>query len=216
MARANPHQDTFEIRSDSLSRWENEGGTSMSVTQKPDGGVPNLTNAELVHLRLRVIALENLMIAVLAEGTDQQRQTALDMGGYISPRPGFTQHPLTIQAAHHMADLVHRADHFREAPQPYKSTPVFDENTLPAGLRKEHRTKVGVWGIIRVLEGRLRYRVLDPASETTLDSENPGLIFPDQPHFVEGDEPAEMHQSMAQTLNTCVADIQRDSAVRFK
>lgn len=42
------------------------------------------------------------------------------------------------------------------APEPYRSTPVFDENTLPGGLRKEHRTKAGVWGIIRVLEGRLR------------------------------------------------------------
>jgi tellurite resistance-related uncharacterized protein len=34
---------------------------------------------------------------------------------------------------------------------PYKTTPVFDENTLPGGLRKDHRTKAGVWGIIRVL-----------------------------------------------------------------
>lgn len=71
------------------------------------------------------------------------------------------------------------------APQPYKSTPVFDENTLPAGLRKEHRTKAGVWGIIRVLEGRLRYRVLDPITETILDPDHPGLVLPDQPHFVE-------------------------------
>lgn len=71
------------------------------------------------------------------------------------------------------------------APAPYKSTPVFDENTLPAGLRKEHRTKVGVWGVIRVLEGRLRYRVLDPVSETILDPDHPGLVLPDQPHFVD-------------------------------
>jgi tellurite resistance-related uncharacterized protein len=68
---------------------------------------------------------------------------------------------------------------------PYKCTPVFDENTLPAGLRREHRTKPGVWGIIRVLEGRLRYRVLDPASETILDPEHPGLVLPGQPHLVE-------------------------------
>lgn len=71
------------------------------------------------------------------------------------------------------------------APTPYKSTPVFDKNTLPAGLRKEHRTKVGVWGVIRVLEGRVRYRVLDPISETILDRDRPGLVLPDQPHFVE-------------------------------
>lgn len=71
------------------------------------------------------------------------------------------------------------------APKPYNSTPVFDENTLPAGLRKEHRTKDGVWGVIRILEGRLRYRVLDPVSETILDQDHPGLVLPDQPHFVE-------------------------------
>ena len=71
------------------------------------------------------------------------------------------------------------------APVPYKSTPVFDENTLPAGLRREHRTKAGVWGVIRVLEGQLRYRVLDPISETILDLEHPGFVLPDQPHMVE-------------------------------
>lgn len=70
------------------------------------------------------------------------------------------------------------------SPQPYKSTPVFDENTLPGGLRKEHRTKLGVWGIIRVLEGQLLYRVLDPVSETVLDPENPGRVMPNQPHLV--------------------------------
>lgn len=68
---------------------------------------------------------------------------------------------------------------------PYKSTPIFDEITLPAGLRREHRTKPGVWGVIRVLEGRLRYRVLDPVSEIILDAEHPGLVIPDQPHLVE-------------------------------
>lgn len=71
------------------------------------------------------------------------------------------------------------------APTPYKSTPLFDENTLPAGLRQEHRTKAGVWGVIRILEGRLRYHVLDPISEMILDADNPGLVLPDQPHFVQ-------------------------------
>ena len=68
---------------------------------------------------------------------------------------------------------------------PYKCTPVFDQDTLPAGLRREHRTKTGVWGIIRVLEGRLCYRVLDPNSETILDLVHPGFVLPDQPHSVQ-------------------------------
>ena len=68
--------------------------------------------------------------------------------------------------------------------EPYRRTPVFDENTLPAGLRGEHRTKPGVWGVIRVLEGRLRYQVLDPPSEMILEPGHPGLVLPDQPHRV--------------------------------
>jgi tellurite resistance-related uncharacterized protein len=68
---------------------------------------------------------------------------------------------------------------------PYKSTQVFDENTLPTGLRREHRTKQGVWGVIRVLEGRLRYQVVDPASEAILDPSHPGLVSPGLPHLVE-------------------------------
>ena len=136
---------------------------------------------------MRVIAFENLMIAILAEGSDQQRQLALDMGGDIAPRAGATQRPLTVKGSHHMMDLVDRADHFRAATfatKPYKSTPVFDEVTLPAGLRKEHRTKAGVWGVIQVSERRLRYRVIEPRSESILDPEHPGLIHPDQPHSV--------------------------------
>jgi tellurite resistance-related uncharacterized protein len=75
---------------------------------------------------------------------------------------------------------------------PYKRTSVFDENTLPAGLRREHRTKPGVWGVIRVLEGRLRYRVLDPASEMVLMPGRPGLVLPDQLHRVEPLGPVRM------------------------
>ena len=70
-------------------------------------------------------------------------------------------------------------------PRPYKSTPVFDEDSLPAGLRREHRTKEGVWGVIRVLKGELRYRVLEPVSETIIDPDHPGLVLPNQPHLVE-------------------------------
>lgn len=106
-----PHPS--ELRRRALWTWENEGGATRSMTHVPLVDVPDLTDAELMHLRVRVIALENLMIAVLAEGSDRQRRMALDMGDCISPRPGSSRHPLTIQAAHHMTDLIHRADRFR-------------------------------------------------------------------------------------------------------
>jgi hypothetical protein len=43
------------------------------------------------------------------------------------------------------------------ATAPYKSTPIFDEITLPQKFRHAHNTKAGVWAVIRVLEGQVRY-----------------------------------------------------------
>ena len=83
-----------------LSRWDNEGGAGFGGPQ--NGGssaevaadAPELTNAELVQLRVRVIALENLVIALLAGASDRQLDLAHEMVAYISPRPGVTQHSL--------------------------------------------------------------------------------------------------------------------------
>lgn len=68
---------------------------------------------------------------------------------------------------------------------PYRTTPVFDAVTLPAALRAEHRTKAGVWGVIRVLEGQLRLTYVEPAGVVDLDPATSGLLMPGQPHFVE-------------------------------
>ena len=186
--------DLADLRERAISRWDNEGGATSpnSQTYAPSKNERQeylpLTNAELVHLRIRVIALENLIIALLTKASDGQLDITREMAAFIAPRPGFTQHPLTVKAAEHMTDIMNRAARFgTPAPSavPYKITLIFDENTLPAGLRREHRTKVGVWGVIRVLEGRLRYRVLDPLSQLVLEPGVPGLIFPEQPHRVE-------------------------------
>lgn len=109
MPDTDPLPDPSELRRRALSRWDNEGGALASMATD----VPDMTNTELVQLRIRIIALENLMIAVLAEGSDRQLQVAREMADYISPRPGFTQHPLTVQAADHMVDFIDRAIHFR-------------------------------------------------------------------------------------------------------
>lgn len=69
-------------------------------------------------------------------------------------------------------------------PSPYRSSPVFDQDTLPAALRSRHATKAGVWALIRVIEGRLRLSFLEPPSEVIVDRDNPGRILPGQPHFV--------------------------------
>ena len=99
-----------------LSRWDNEGGAGPRGPQVPgdvQSEVPQLTNAELVQLRIRVIALENLVIGLLAEASDRQLDLAREMATYISPRPNFTRHRSTIHAAAQMIHLVERAAHFR-------------------------------------------------------------------------------------------------------
>lgn len=67
----------------------------------------------------------------------------------------------------------------------YKRTPTFDQDSLPAGLHREHRTKASVWALIHVIEGHLRYRILDPPTEEILTPETAGVVRPAQPHEVE-------------------------------
>lgn len=105
-----------------LSRWDSEGGAGpqgpqgASVSPDAPSEIPSLTNTELVQLRVRVIALENLVIALLAQASERQVDVAREMAAYISPKAGYTPHPLTIQAAGRMIDLVERAGQFRDAP----------------------------------------------------------------------------------------------------
>ena len=122
MANVKPDSlDHLQQRQMALSRWDNEGGARPCGPQKAKNSaevqfeVPELTNVELVQLRVRVIALENLVISLLAEAPERQLDLVREMAAFILPRPGFTNHPLTIHAATQMIDLVERANHFRSS-----------------------------------------------------------------------------------------------------
>jgi hypothetical protein len=113
--------DPVQQRELALARWDNEGGAGP---RRPAGelssgearsGTPPLKNAELVRLQVRVIALENLLIALLSDASDRQLALARDMAAYISPRPGFTPHDLTLHAAAQMIHLIERAGDFELA-----------------------------------------------------------------------------------------------------
>ena len=111
--------DASQLLQAALSRWDNEGGAGPwgpqrdQISAEPQSDAPDLTNAELVQLRIRVIALENLVISLLAEAPDRQLDLAREMAAFISPRSDFSYHPLTVHAATQMIDLVERACHFR-------------------------------------------------------------------------------------------------------
>ena len=49
----------------------------------------------------------------------------------------------------------------------YKHTPEFSEQTLPAGLRRDHAIKQGSWGLLHVLEGSPRCTSKAPSTRQT-------------------------------------------------
>lgn len=71
----------------------------------------------------------------------------------------------------------------------YRQTPIFTETTVPVGLLSDHRTKEGTWGMIRVLEGKLAYRIKDarrPYMEFLLTPKTiPAAIEPTITHEIE-------------------------------
>jgi len=88
----------------------------------PLNAEPALTNAELVQLQVRVVALENLVIALLADCSESRRALADQMAIHISPRTGYTRHRLTLHAAGHMKHLLERARYFRAIPTDGRGT----------------------------------------------------------------------------------------------
>ncbi len=77
---------------------------------------------------------------------------------------------------------------------PYKQTSVFNAKTIPPGLRQQHSTKAGVWGIIHIVRGTLLYRIHHPFhSEETLDPHTQGIVLPEVTHEVQPSEDAEFY-----------------------
>ena len=70
-----------------------------------------------------------------------------------------------------------------------RRTPDFTEGSVPDALLRDHATKEGSWGLIRVESGRLGYFVTDLRRipfETILTPESgPGVVEPTILHHVE-------------------------------
>ncbi len=74
---------------------------------------PLPTVAELDQLRVRIVALEGLVIALLAKAPPAQLHMVERVAKHIAPRPGFTAHPVTLKATAEMRSLARRARAFR-------------------------------------------------------------------------------------------------------
>ena len=113
--------DAAKLRQRALARWDSEGGAGPDGPQKQqlhgdltdDPPIPTVADVQQLHAR--IIALENLVIVLLAGTSDAQRDFAREMAGCISPRSGSARHPLTINAAHRMLGMIERAEHLRDA-----------------------------------------------------------------------------------------------------
>jgi tellurite resistance-related uncharacterized protein len=91
----------------------------------------------------------------------------------------------------------------------YKRTATFTDASVPAGLVKDHSTKPGVWGLIHVEEGSLRYRVTDPRrpETATIITPNtpPGVVEPTIVHLVEPLGPVRFHVEFLREAETLSA-----------
>lgn len=103
------------LRDGALARWDNEGGApAATTTDRELRDLPQSASAELAQLRIRMIALENLVITLLAQGSERQLDLGRWMAAHVSPRPGFTHHRVTLHAATQMRHLIKRAGWFRD------------------------------------------------------------------------------------------------------
>jgi tellurite resistance-related uncharacterized protein len=71
-----------------------------------------------------------------------------------------------------------------------RTTPTWDESSLPPALRTAHRISSGTWGRLRVSAGRLRFVAhTDPVTDVLVDRDVVQGIPPDVEHYVEPDGP---------------------------
>jgi len=107
--------------------------------------------------------------------------------------PPLTERPWVLRAEGRAARIGHTVNcplcDALEVPagaRTYRSTPVFDANTLPQGLRRDHSTKKGVWARVRVFRGCIRYVVHEPlARREMLSPDRHGVVAPQVMHHLE-------------------------------
>ena len=74
---------------------------------------------------------------------------------------------------------------------PSGGTPVFNQDTIPDALQKEHRLAEGNWGLLNVLGGKIRYVDLESLEEEIIAAPGHVTIRPEAPHRVAIEGPVE-------------------------
>ena len=78
------------------------------------------------------------------------------------------------------------AEQLPPAAEHVRTTDEFDHHTVPAALRRAHRIAPGVWGVLAVRDGSIRF-VFDerPGDGRVVRSGQRHVIPPDEPHHLE-------------------------------
>lgn len=116
-------------------------------------------------------------------------------GQHVRHRPPFINRPWVLSESGRAEMLGSELDcvlcdrmEWPDGLVAYRRTPEFDERTIPAGIKREHATKLGVWGRIHVVAGALRYTVASPISRSfRLAAPASGIVVPQVRHHVAPD-----------------------------
>jgi tellurite resistance-related uncharacterized protein len=65
-----------------------------------------------------------------------------------------------------------------------RRTAEFTAATVPPALTRDHATKAGVWGVLRVTRGRVAYRLADPDQTIEVIAGGSIVIEPEARHAV--------------------------------
>ena len=103
-------------RRKALSRWENEGGAvcqpRTSTSEEALSNPAEPSGAELTQLRARVVALENLVIALLAHSPAEELDDVRAMAACLAEK-GASTLPDDSRTSDEMLRLLERSTHLR-------------------------------------------------------------------------------------------------------
>lgn len=101
-------------RNGSAAHHASEHATLDSLSRMAEP--PPVTTVEWDHLRFRVVALENLLIALMADGPLPRLDRLREMARHVAPRRGSAEHPVSQFAAVQIIHMVERARHVKKHP----------------------------------------------------------------------------------------------------
>lgn len=88
-----------------------------------------------------------------------------------------------------------------EPAQHYKSTPTFDQDSLPAGILRNHSLKRGTWGKLIVLNGEVTFH--EGQEQWVVTPQAAHVILPEVVHHLEVTGPVSLRVDFLKVPDPC-------------